>query len=122
MKFDKTYNKATGANGENVAVAFLLQKGYNILQRNWQYKHWEIDIVASKNNKLHFIEVKTRSSKHYGNPEDSIGIKKMNAMKRAAEEYLLQYSNWIHVQFDVVAITINKEAVEEIFLIEDVYF
>jgi putative endonuclease len=115
-------NKAIGTKGENAANAFLLQKGYTIIERNWRHKHWEIDIIASKNNKLHFVEVKTRSNKKFGNPEDSIDNKKMNALKKGAEAYLSMNEQWMHIQFDVIAITLANKEVQEFFLIEDVYF
>jgi putative endonuclease len=111
-----------GNNGENVAASYLLQNGYSILERNWRFKHWEIDIIASKENKLHFVEVKTRTSKKFGNPEQSVTEKKMNSLKKGAEEYLFQNQQWQFIQFDVIAITMNKQKVDEIFLIEDVFF
>ena len=84
-----TANQDKGTKGENVATDYLLQKDYTIIERNWRYKHWEIDIIASKNKKLHFVEVKTRTNKKFGNPEESINEKKMNALKKGAEQYLL---------------------------------
>jgi len=120
---DKKLNNIDKGNiGENVATAYLLQKGYVILERNWRHKHWEIDIIAEKSNKLHIIEVKTRTNKKFGNPEESIGENKMNHLKNAAEEYLLQHPEYSMIQFDVIAIKLKKEVVEELFLIEDVYF
>ncbi|MFY7964489.1 MAG: YraN family protein [Chitinophagaceae bacterium] len=118
----KLNNIDKGNNGENVAAAYLLQNGYCIIERNWRHKHWEIDIIASKENKLHFIEVKTRTNKKMGNPESAVTEKKMNTLKKGAEEYLFQNQQWTKIQFDVVAIIINKEVVEEILLIEDVFF
>jgi putative endonuclease len=122
MNDKKLTNQYKGTNGENVAANFLLQKGYNIIERNWRYKHWEIDLIVSKENKLHFIEVKTRTSKQFGNPEESIGTKKMTALKNGIEQYLLQHTKWLLIQIDVVAIIMNNEKVEEIFFIEDVFF
>ncbi len=122
MSENKLNNIDKGTKGENVAATFLLQNGYTILDRNWRFKHWEIDIIASKENKLHFIEVKTRTSKKFGNPEEGVNQKKMSSLKKGAEEYLFQNQQWILIQFDVIAITMKKEEVEEIFLIEDVFF
>jgi putative endonuclease len=122
MDKKKLNNIDKGNNGENVATAYLLQKGYTIIERNWRHKHWEIDIVASFENKLHFVEVKTRSSKKMGNPETGVTEKKMNTLKKGAEEYLFQNQQWNFIQFDVVAIIMNKEVIMEIFFIEDVFF
>lgn len=115
-------NLEIGNKGENVATTFLLQKDYVIIERNWRYKNYEIDIICTKNNKLHFVEVKTRTSKKFGNPEESINQTKMNALKKAAEQYLIQNEEWILIQFDVIAITLKKDIIEEIFFIEDVFF
>lgn len=114
--------KDTGNKGENIAANYLLQHGYIIVSRNWRHKHWEVDIIASRQNKLHFVEVKTRTSERFGKPEESIGRDKMKNLKNAAEEYLYQHPEWKYIQFDVVAIILHYEEVREIFLIEDVYF
>jgi len=122
MNEKKLNNIDKGTNGENVAADYLLQNGYTIIERNWRFKHWEIDIIASKENKLHFVEVKTRTSKKFGNPEEGVNEKKMSSLKKGAEEYLFQNQQWSLIQFDVIAVTMKKEIVEEIFLIEDVFF
>lgn len=116
------WNKNTGNKGEEMAAAWLLHNGYAVVERNWRYKHLEVDIIASKGNKLHFVEVKTRSNHRFGKPEESIKRDKMTALKNAAEEYLHQHAKWKYIQFDIVAITLQGEETEEIFLIEDVYF
>ena len=61
-----------GKLGEQLAENFLIKNGYTILYRNWRHSHYEIDIVALKNDIPHFVEVKTRSSKHFGEPEESL--------------------------------------------------
>ena len=122
MNDKKLTNQQIGNNGENVAAAYLLQKGYTVIERNWRFKHCEIDIIAFKENKLHFVEVKTRTTKKFGNPEESVSEKKMNTLKKGAEEYLFKHQQWQQIQFDVIAVKMNKEQVEEIFLIEDVFF
>ena len=122
MDKKKLNNNDKGTNGENVAAIYLLQNGYSILERNWRFKRWEIDIIASKENKMHFVEVKTRTSKKFGHPEESVNEKKMNSLKKGAEEYLFKNQQWSLIQFDVIAITMKKEIIEEIFLIEDVFF
>ncbi len=114
-------NKHTGDKGETIAANFLQKKGFNLLERNWRYKHLEIDIIASLNLKLHFVEVKTRTNSKFGLPEESVSQTKMNRLKIAAEAYLLQYPEWEKIQFDVIAIMIEKDK-ETIFLIDDVFF
>ncbi|CAN5635043.1 hypothetical protein BH10BAC2_BH10BAC2_43250 [soil metagenome] len=117
-----TYNKQTGDRGEDMAAMWILEKGYVIIERNWRFKHLEIDIIASKENKLHFFEIKTRTSAKFGHPEESVGTKKMQNLLRAAEEYQYQNPQWKLLQFDVLSITMIRGTPTEYFLIEDVYF
>jgi putative endonuclease len=113
---------ATGNTGEEMAAAYLVTKGFRIITRNWRFRHWEADIIASRSGFLHFIEVKTRHSLRFGKPEESITREKMSNLKNIAEEYQYQHPEWKYIQFDVIAITLVKEEVKEIFMIEDVYF
>ena len=62
------HNQETGKIGEDIATEYLIGKGFKIIARNWRFKHYEVDIIASKNSFLHFIEVKTRNSLQYGYP------------------------------------------------------
>jgi len=114
-------NKVTGNKGEDMAEDYLKARGYTILNRNWRFKHWEVDIIASKGKFLHFIEVKTRSSSAYGKPEDSISKSKMDNLLNAAEEYQYLNPQWKFIQFDVLAITLAYDQPAEFYMIEDVY-
>ncbi|SJZ91605.1 YraN family protein [Sediminibacterium ginsengisoli] len=115
-------NKHTGSAGEQHAVDFLTRSGYEVLERNWRFRHWEVDIIASRNGKLHFVEVKTRTSHRFGHPEESITMEKMRHLRNAAEEYQYRHPEWKYIQFDVLAITFQDNILKEVFLIEDVYF
>lgn len=115
-------NLAKGSNGEELAALHLVKQGYTILERNWRYRHWEVDIIAARNRFLHFIEVKTRHSLRFGRPEESITRDKMTHLRNAAEEYQYRHPEWEYLQFDVLAITIIDGMVKEVFMIEDVYF
>ncbi len=115
-------NKSTGDEGEELAAVYLQKHGYTILERNYRFRHWEVDIIASKEKFLHFFEVKTRRSNRFGNPEESIGRDKMTCLKNVAEEYQYQHPTWKYIQFNVLAITMNYGEPIEYFLIEDVYF
>ncbi|MEP6711781.1 MAG: YraN family protein [Ferruginibacter sp.] len=111
----------TGKLGEDLAAVYFTEKGYQILHSNWRHGHWEVDIIATKNNMLHFIEVKTRSSDKYGYPEEKIDRKKIRYLINAAEQFLYLYPQWERIQFDVLSITLLINTVPEYFLIEDVY-
>ncbi|MEY2916373.1 MAG: hypothetical protein RIS73_87 [Bacteroidota bacterium] len=111
----------TGATGESMAVKHLAKEGFAILHQNWRYGYWEVDIIASKSDVLHFIEVKTRRSKKFGHPEDAVSKKKIQNLINASEEYLFQFPQWKRIQFDILSITILKNEPVEYFFIEDVF-
>ena len=66
-----------GELGEDLAVEELEKNGYEIVERNWRYKKAEIDIIARKNEVLAIVEVKTRSSDYFGDPQDFVNTKKL---------------------------------------------
>ena len=65
-----------GKKGEALAVEFLQKNNYQILELNWRFKKAEIDVIAKKNDVLAVVEVKTRSSNYFGNPQDFVNPKK----------------------------------------------
>ena len=84
------YNKESGRNGEDLAVDFLIQKGYRILQRNFRFEHGEIDIVADDRGVLVFVEVKARRTKQFGEPEEAVSIRKRKQIRKTALGYLFR--------------------------------
>jgi len=115
-------NKEIGIFGENTAVQHLIELGYEILHRNWRYSHLEIDIIASKDNLLHIIEVKTRTSIEFGYPEQFINNQKMQFLKNAAAHYQYQNPQWKYLQFDIISIFLSEKQIWELAFFEDVYF
>ncbi len=111
----------TGNEGEILGAAHLTKEGYSLLEKNWRHGHWEVDIIATKNNTLHFIEIKTRRTEKFGQPEDKVGKKKMANLINAAEQYLYIYPQWNRIQFDILSISIINKQLVAYFLIEDVY-
>ncbi len=111
----------TGKSGEILGMEYFINNGYEILHRNWRHKHWEVDLIASLNGILHFIEVKTRTSLKYGYPEESVDTKKIRFLINAAEEYLYQNTQWQRIQFDVLSINIKEDGLVDYFLIQDIY-
>lgn len=110
-----------GKKGEDDAAAYLVQKGFSILHRNWRHSHYEIDIIAEKEGVLHFVEVKLRTSQKFGLPEEAVDKRKFGRLLNAADEFLHQHPQYRHVQYDIVAISIRKNGPPEYFFIEDVY-
>lgn len=119
---ENKHNKNIGSKGEALAKSYLENKGYLILAMNWRHGHWEVDIIAAKNGKLHFVEVKTRTSAKYGPPEASVSAKKMQFLRSAAEIYQWQHPEWDKVQFDILGIYMPLGAAIEYLFNEDVYF
>lgn len=110
-----------GKAGEELGAQYLTEKGFTILYKNWRHSHYEIDIIAVKNNVLHFVEVKIRSSVKFGLPEESVTRKKFQNLLSGADEFLFQHPEYRHVQYDILAISRFKKKPIEFFMIEDVY-
>jgi putative endonuclease len=111
----------TGAFGEKIALKYLVEKGFAILYQNWRHGHWEVDVIASLGNTLHFIEVKTRRTKKFGYPEEDVTKKKLMNLINASEEFLNVHPEWKRIQFDILSINILKNEEAEFFFIEDVH-
>lgn len=110
-----------GKRGEALAASYLTDHGYTILHCNWRHTRYEIDIIALKKEVLHFVEVKSRSSKAFGLPEEGVTKKKFQSLLQAADEFLFHHPQYRHVQYDILSITTFKDNAPEFFLIEDVY-
>lgn len=101
-----------GKKGEELAIEFLQNKGYNILDKNWRFKKAEVDIIAQKKEILIIVEVKTRTSNYFGNPQDFINQKKIKLLVEAANEYVISKDLDVEVRFDIIAILQNKQKFE----------
>ena len=110
-----------GKYGEELGKQFLLTKGFSILYVNWKYSRFEIDIIASKDQVLRFVEVKTRKSERFGLPEESVDKKKFEKLMSAAEAFLYKHPQWKRVQYDILSISFTADGKPEIFFIEDVF-
>lgn len=108
--------------GEEKAVEYLSEKGYQIIQRNFRCKAGEIDIVTIHKNTLVFIEVKTRNNMHYGLPCEAITPTKMRHLKKAIAYYTAIYKmeDW-DLQLDVLEL-LMVEGHCYVHHLEDVYF
>jgi putative endonuclease len=94
----------TGKAGEVLAAELLEKKGYTIVRRNYKHYRYEIDLIASKNKTMVFVEVKTRSGQQFGYPEEFVSKDQITCIKRAAENFIFS-SKWQHfVRFDVIAV------------------
>ncbi len=102
-----------GKKGEDLAVEFLLQNDYTILERNWTFQKAEIDIIAKKENIVTVIEVKTRSSLDFGLPQDFVKPKKIQLLIKAVNAYIndreKDFDDDLEIRFDIIAIHKTQE-------------
>ncbi len=98
----------TGKQGEDLAADYLVQQGFEVVARNYRHKHAEIDLIVQQNDWLIFVEVKTRSSTAFGEPESFVDWKKGRKIMEAAEEYIFANDWHGHIRFDIVAVTLKQ--------------
>lgn len=111
----------TGQLGEQLAEKWLTEKGYKMIEKNWKYGKLEIDIIAAKNDLLHFFEVKTRRTNTFGYPEELVDRKKLYHFISAGTEYIRLNPPTYWIRYNILSITIEKDQEPQYFLIEDVY-
>jgi putative endonuclease len=113
--------RETGILGENLACEFLANNGYRIIEKNFRCPGGEVDIVAQQEETLVFVEVRTRRSRRFGGPEESITPVKMEKLRTVAAYYWQSHrdlpDSW---RIDVVAIQMDSHGrVSRIELIEN---
>ena len=109
-----------GKKGEQLAVDFLIDNNYKILEKNYRYLKAEVDIIALKENILAVIEVKTRSTNYFGNPEDFVNPKKIKLLLSAIDFYVNKKDLDVEVRFDIIAIIHHKKETKIVHL-EDAF-
>lgn len=111
----------TGAAGEAAAVAYLRAAGYQILETNWRHGRAELDIIAKKDERLIFAEVKTRSS-DFTAPAASVTTHKQKMLTKAACAYMEIVRHTQEFRFDIFAIHyVNKNDIR-INHLKDAFF
>ena len=116
----KTNNYELGMQGEREAVKYLKKEGYEILETNWHFHRYEIDIIAKKGEVLAIVEVKTRATDYFGDPEDAVDYKKRRKIVESADAYIEERDLDVEVRFDIVAILKTKDGLKLRF-IEDAF-
>ena len=111
-----------GVWGEKTAKAFLLQKGFQILEANWRHQRAEVDLIAKDDAILVFVEVKTRSSDYFGPPESFVTPQKEKLMVRAAHAYMKKIEHDWEIRFDIVSILKSGDEDYQIEHIEDAFW
>ncbi len=82
-----------GQSGEDIATEFLRKQGYKIVARNFRIRNGEVDIIATCDNTLIFIEVKTRTGDKFGEPQEAISFRKLRSLLNVAQYYKLTHKN-----------------------------
>lgn len=114
-------SRLRGDKGEEAAARFLRERGFTVLERNWRFRQWELDIVCRDGDTLVFVEVKTRKIGGMGIPADALDHGKRTRLVKAASHYLSRNDAWDEpCRFDFVAVvdcgtTMNVEHVENAF-------
>ncbi len=109
------YDKNKGFEYERIAEKYLLKNNYKILEINFTSKFGEIDIIAQKNGRLHFIEIKGRKNSKYGYPREAVTFTKQNKLKNAAKYYFILHGKDDYpCQFDVIEIILENRELNHI--------
>ena len=108
-------NIRKGKKGEDIACGYLRRHGYRILNRNYKTDIGEIDIVATDENTLIFVEVKSRTSDGFGSPSEAVNYFKRNKINQVASQYIKKFMLFgVDVRFDVIEVYLSDNSVNHI--------
>lgn len=110
-----------GILGEQLAVDFLIKKGYKILDRNFRFKKLEIDIICEFKDTLIVVEVKTRNSDYLTDPLELVSRSKQKGIVKTADQYIQEHEIDLETRFDLIIIVLNEKQ-KEIRHIEDAFY
>ena len=113
-------NKEIGRKGESIAADYLINSGYALLEKNYKFRRYEIDIIAKIESTLVFIEVKTRQSYNYGYPEEAVDSRKIDNILDCADHYIYQTQWNGNIRFDIISILLEPKL--SIDHIEDAFY
>ena len=101
-----------GERGEKLTKEYLEGLGYQIIASNWRERKFEIDLIAIDKQEIVFVEVKTRSTSFFGNPEEAVTNKKQQHLINGADFYIQENEIDLECRFDVIAIILNTNQQE----------
>ena len=111
-----------GLQGEKLAGTYLAKKGYRIVVKNWRHGRGEVDLIAEYQGILVFVEVKTRSSTSYGQPDEFVGPKKVQMLAAAACAYIEHINYQGEIRFDILSVILPPFDDPQISHIPDAFF
>ncbi len=104
------YRQSVGKKGEDIACNFLESNGYEIIERNFRTKYGELDIIASKDGILVFVEVKAKTDTRTGMPYETVNKNKIKHLMRAIQFYQLTHKvKDLKMSLDVISIIIGPD-------------
>lgn len=115
------YHNELGKMGEKIAEDYLLSKGYEIVRKNYFYQKAEIDIIAKHNNMMICVEVKTRNSDFFGDPQDFVTPSKIKLLVKAMDAFIIENNIDLESRFDIIAVLKNKTK-EELTHYENAFY
>jgi putative endonuclease len=102
-------DRSPGAWGEDLALRYLIKRGYKLLERNYRTRRGEIDLIVRKDDTLVFVEVKLRRGSGYGDPLEAVTPHKQNTLRSVAEHYLYtRKAQFDTLRFDVIGILADR--------------
>ncbi len=110
-----------GKIGEKLAKELLQAKGYEIMSLNFTYEKAEVDIIARKDNLMVCVEVKTRNSSFFGDPQSFVTPAKIKQIVKAMNFYLIENEITLETRFDIIAVLKNKTT-EQVMHYEDAFY
>ncbi len=112
-----------GQKGEQIAVNFLKENGYEILHTNWRYRRAEVDIIARDlSQTLIFVEVKTRADNLFSTPEQAVTPRKEQLLVSAAVAFMYEMQHEGAIRFDIIAIVLRGDATAMVTHLKDAFF
>ncbi len=121
IKNKAQFRLSLGERGEMAAWNYLIQAGYGLVEKNFRCPLGEVDVIAERNGRLVFIEVKTRSSHDYGCPEEAVHPEKQRKLILLAQAYLKARKKECRISFDVLAVTWKLPEPPRFRLIQDAF-
>ncbi|MES2797188.1 MAG: YraN family protein [Bacteroidota bacterium] len=115
-----THNE-TGKKGEELAANYLAEHGFEIIEKNFRWKRYEIDLIVKKEPFLVFVEVKTKTNISYGMPEDDVTPQKASQVMAAAEEYIYATGWKKEIRFDIISIIMKGQQVNIEHIVDAFY-
>lgn len=103
------YHNELGKIGEILAAEYLESKGYEIFARNYVFQKAEIDIIAKHNNMMICVEVKTRNSEFFGDPQEFVTKGKIKNLVKAMDAFIIENDIELESRFDIIAVLKNKK-------------